>query len=218
MSANYLTNPPNFWRFHENLYQIHFSGCSALYESRCQSVLHPYRPLRAPAFFRISRNQVQANNPQVSSISWLLFNRPVDWSRSISTVDKYWPTCEYCRYWRSISIHLLENTVNIWSTINFTPKLDKINRQYGFIPKQNWSISTIDVSAYQKKIIWRSISTAEVDMDSKKIVNIDLTHPYFITNRYKWRTRTLTSFHGDQFQALITKQLTRKKQTYADKV
>ena len=52
----------------------------------------------------------------------------------------------------------------------------------------------------------------------KKIVNIDLTHPYFITNRCKWLTRTFTSFHGDQFQALLTKQHTRKKQTHTDKV
>ena len=34
----------------------------------------------------------------------------------------------------------------------------------------------------------------------------------------KWFTRTLTSFQGDQFQALLTKQHTRKKQTHTDKV
>jgi len=58
--------PPNCWRFHDNLYQIHFSGCSALHESRRQSPPHPYSSLRAPAFFRISRNRVQANNPHLN--------------------------------------------------------------------------------------------------------------------------------------------------------
>jgi len=49
-----------------NLYQIHFSGCSALPESRRHSLSHPYSPLRATAFFRISRNWVQANNPHLN--------------------------------------------------------------------------------------------------------------------------------------------------------
>ena len=57
-----LCKPPNnFQRFHDNLYQIQFSGCSALPESGRQSLPHPYSPLRAPAFFRISRNRVQAH-------------------------------------------------------------------------------------------------------------------------------------------------------------
>jgi len=55
-------------------------------------------------------------------------------------------------------------------------------------------------------------STVYIDRRSghglKKIVNIDLTHPYFITTA----TCTLTSFHGDQFQALLSKQHTKKKQ------
>ena len=34
--------PPNCWRFHDNLYQIHFSGCSALHKSRRKSLPHPY--------------------------------------------------------------------------------------------------------------------------------------------------------------------------------
>ena len=58
--------PPNCRRFHDNLYQIRFSGCSALHESRQQSLPHPYSPLRAPTFFRISRNRVQANNPHLN--------------------------------------------------------------------------------------------------------------------------------------------------------
>jgi len=59
-------NPPNFRRFQDNLHQIQFSGCSALPESGRQSLPHPYSPLRAPAFFRISRNRVQASNPHVN--------------------------------------------------------------------------------------------------------------------------------------------------------
>ena len=64
VSAKCLANPP--YRFHDNLYQIRFSGCSALPESRRQSLPHPYSPLRAPAFFRISRNRVQTNNPHLN--------------------------------------------------------------------------------------------------------------------------------------------------------
>jgi len=90
------------------------------------------------------------NFAQVSSIGQLLFNRPVDRSRSISTVDKDSPTWEYGRYRRSIRIHLLENTVDIWSTVDFTQKSVEIDRRYGFIPKKKRSISTVDVPSYQK--------------------------------------------------------------------
>jgi len=38
--------PPNCWRFHDNLYHALLSGCSALPESRRQSLPHPYSPLR----------------------------------------------------------------------------------------------------------------------------------------------------------------------------
>jgi len=40
-----------------DLYQTQLSGCSAFPESRLQS-LHPYSPLRANTFLRISRNRV----------------------------------------------------------------------------------------------------------------------------------------------------------------
>jgi len=48
--------PFNCRHFHDNLCQIQFSDCSALPESRLQSLAHPYSPLKASAFFRISRN------------------------------------------------------------------------------------------------------------------------------------------------------------------
>ena len=48
--------PSNCRHFLDNLYQIQFSDCSALPETRLQSLTHPYSPLRASAFFRISRN------------------------------------------------------------------------------------------------------------------------------------------------------------------
>jgi len=176
----------------------------------------------------VSERLSSVNIVQVSLIGQLLLNRPVDWSRSILTVDKDSPTweygryrrlirIEYGRYWRSIRIHLLENTVNIWSTVDLTQKSDEINRQYGFIPKK--------IGRYR---LWmcphtkKNLSTVEIDRRSrhglKKIVNIDLNHPYFLTNRCKWLTSTLASFHGDQFQALLTKQHTRKKQSHTDKV
>jgi len=74
--------------------------------------------------------------PQVSSISRLLFNRPVDRSRSISTVDKDSPSWECGRYRQSIRIHILENTVDIASTVDFSQKSVEIDRRCGFIPKK----------------------------------------------------------------------------------
>ena len=139
--------------------------------------------------------------------------------RSISTVNKDSPTWEYSRYRLSIRIHLLENTVDILSTVDFTQKSVEIDSRYGFIRH-----------SYQNKIgryrpsMCPHTKKKSVDIDRqsghglKKIVNIDLTHPYFITNRCKWLTRTLASFHGDQFQAILTKQHTRKKETHTDKV
>ena len=50
--------PSNCRHFLDNLYQIQFSDCSALPESRLQSLPHPYSPLRDSALFRISRNPV----------------------------------------------------------------------------------------------------------------------------------------------------------------
>jgi len=69
-----LHKSPNCRRFLDNLYQIPFSGCSALHESRRQSLPYPYSPLRAPAFFRISRNRVQANKIHISIrvLGWIL--------------------------------------------------------------------------------------------------------------------------------------------------
>jgi len=64
-------------------------------------------------------------------------------------------------------IHLLENTVDITWIVNFSKKMVEINRQCGFIPKKNWSISTVHVPSFQKKIGRRLILTVEVGMDSK---------------------------------------------------
>jgi len=84
---------------------------------------------------------------------WLLFNWLVDWLQLILTVDrdsptweygwyqrsKRTPTWEYCWYWRLIRIHLLENTVDIWSVVDFAQKSVKIDRRYGFIPQKKWT-------------------------------------------------------------------------------
>ena len=56
---------------------------------------------------------VESSTAQVSSIGRLLFNRPVDRSRSILTVDKDSPPGEYGRYRRSIRIHLRRIAVNV---------------------------------------------------------------------------------------------------------
>jgi len=75
VSAVLGKSPLNCRRFHDNLYQIHSSGCSVLHESRRQSLPHPYRPLRAPTFFRISRNRVQANNPHLDKSFGMKLNQ-----------------------------------------------------------------------------------------------------------------------------------------------
>ena len=80
--------------------------------------------------------------PKRCPIGRLLFNQPVDRSQSISTVNKDSPTWQYGRYWRSIKIHLLENTVDIASTVDFSEKSVEMDRRCGFIPKTNWSISS----------------------------------------------------------------------------
>ena len=43
--------PSNCRHFQDNLYHIHFSGCSALHESRRQSPPHPY-PTQSPCLFQ----------------------------------------------------------------------------------------------------------------------------------------------------------------------
>ena len=50
-TAKCLANPSNCRHFHDKLYQIQFSGCSALPESRLQSLPHPYSPLKNHAVF-----------------------------------------------------------------------------------------------------------------------------------------------------------------------
>jgi len=169
---------------------------------------------------------------QVSLICRLTFYRPVDRSRSISTIDKDLPTWKFGRYRQLIRIHLLENTVNIDGGCQFTYlKIRSISHRPSIWAK-NWSKSTVDVKSYQKNN--RLITTVDVpsyqknqlmvDIDRrsghglKKIVNIDLTHPYFITNKCIWLTRTLTSVHPDPFQALLTKQHSTKKPTHTNKV
>jgi len=94
---------------------------------------------------------------QVSSIGRLLFNRPVDLSRSISTVDADSPTRKYGACRRSMPYHLLEKTVDIASTVNFRKKSVEIDRRCGFIPKKigpprssEKSVKrTIDLSSYR---------------------------------------------------------------------
>ena len=67
-----------------------------------------------------------------------------------------------------MQIYLLENTVDIASTVHFSQKSVEIDCRCGFIPQKSWSISTVDVPSYQKKIGGQSISTVEVDMEPKK--------------------------------------------------
>ena len=148
--------------------------------------------------------------------------------RSSSTVDKDSSTWKYGRYLIDRRFHpkIGRNRTSIW--IHTKKKSVDIDRRCALIPKKNRL--TVDGSSKPKqtnplpvfnknstlKQTNKSISTVEVDMDSKELW---LPHyPYFITNRCKWLTRTLTSFHGDQFQALLTKQHTRKKQTHTNKV
>jgi len=118
-----------------------------------------------------------------------------------------------------MSIYLLENTVDIASTVNFSKKSVEIDRHCGFIPKK----ILVDIDRrcvlIPKTIGRQLISTVEVDMDSKKSWTLTLlTLTYFITKRCIWLTQTLTSVHPDPFQALLTKQHATKKPTHTDKV
>ena len=93
--------PPNCRRFHDNLYQINFSGCSALHESRRQSLPHPYSPLRAPAFFRINRNRVQANNPYLNkSFGMNMVGRIALWKNSNQNL-------KFLFFWDILPLHTL---------------------------------------------------------------------------------------------------------------
>jgi len=49
--------PSNCRHFHDYLFQIQFSDCSALPESRLQSLPHPYSPLRALPFSELAKTR-----------------------------------------------------------------------------------------------------------------------------------------------------------------
>jgi len=78
--------PSNCRHFHDNLYQIHFSGCSALSETRPQSLSHPYNPLRSSAFFKISRNP----GPGKLSISQKSFGKNTEKNSHITYTSTVW--------------------------------------------------------------------------------------------------------------------------------
>jgi len=58
--------------------------------------------------------------PQVSSVRSVGFNRPVGWSRSISTVGSVAPTGRHGRYRRSVRLHLRRITVDIDGRFGYT--------------------------------------------------------------------------------------------------
>ena len=70
--------------FYDDLYQTQLSGCSAFPESRLQSLPHPYSPLRANIFLRISRNRVQASNPHLNKSFWKKMSSNRNCTRSTS--------------------------------------------------------------------------------------------------------------------------------------
>ena len=76
--------PSNCRSFYDDLYQTQLSGCSAFPESRLQSLPHPYSPLRANKFLRISRNRVQASNPYLTPSTQFYFRPNSDHFRTRS--------------------------------------------------------------------------------------------------------------------------------------
>ena len=91
---------------------------------------------------------------------------------SISTVGSVTPSENYGRYRRSVRS----------------------------IVSRNWSISTISVGSYKKKIGRRSISTVEVDIHSKQLkksVDIEFAYPYFTmsTDENNCLSTTSSAFH-----------------------
>jgi len=142
---------------------------------------------------------------------YYIFDRPVDLSRSISTVDKDSAICDYGRHRRSIRIHLLENTVDI-ARPSIPAKKTGRNRPSMWVDTTKKSVE-IDTKKTPVDINRRSGHGLQ-----KSWTLTSLTLTYFITKRCKWLTRTLTSVHPDPFPALLTKQDTRKKQTHTDKL
>jgi len=90
---------------------------------------------------------------QISSIGRLFFNRPVDFSRSISTVDVDSPTWKYCWYRQSMQIHLFENTVDINGRYRFACLKIRSILHGPSISEKNWSKSTVTVDSYQQKSV-----------------------------------------------------------------
>ena len=86
--------------------------------------------------------------------------------RSVDCFLIDWSIC-HGRYPRSMPIHLLENTVDIAWTVDFRQKSVEIHRRCGFIPKKIGRYRPL-MCTHTKKTDWRSISTVEVDIDSKK--------------------------------------------------
>jgi len=89
-------------------------------------------------------------------------------------------------------IHLLENAVDIASTVDFSKNSVEIDRQCGFIPKKK-SIGTDRRCALIPK---KNRSTVDIDRRSglglKKIVKIDLTLSRYTTGkRASEESRTL---------------------------
>ena len=76
--AQCLGNPPNCRHFYDDLYQTHLSGCSAFPESRLQSLPHPYSPLRANAFLRITniKTILVAGVPSSQALPGFLITAP----------------------------------------------------------------------------------------------------------------------------------------------
>jgi len=104
--------------------------------------------------FGTSRDIFWCKFAQVSSIGRLLFNRPVDLSRSISTVDADSPTWKYCRYWRLMQIHLLENTIDLDGQCRFACVKIRLISHQPSISEKNWSKSTVDFGRFRPIFVW----------------------------------------------------------------
>jgi len=126
---------------------------------------------------------------QVSSVRSVGFNRPVGWSRSISTDGSVAPTGRHGRYRRSVRLHLRRITVDI-------------NGRFGYTHGELRSISTVgSVHSTQKSVdidhIGRLIqkknrSTVEVDKHSKKCwyrVCVPILH-----NVNRWKQLSVNNF------------------------
>jgi len=102
-------------------------------------------------------------NSQVSSVRSVGFNRPVGWSRTISTVGSVAPTGRHGRYRRSVRSHLRRITVDIDGRFGYTyEELRSISTVGSVYSTQK----SVDIDHIGRLIQKKNLSTVDIDRRS----------------------------------------------------